>query len=67
MTKVVEINAQTNEIIERDLTQEEIQQAALDKAAYDERVAAIESKQAARLALLNKLGITQEEAQLLLA
>lgn len=67
MSKVVEINATTGKIVERDLTKEEIQQVALDKAAYEERIAAIESKQAARLALLNKLGITQEEAQLLLA
>jgi len=59
-------NVETGEIIEREMTFEEQEQAQADAAA----VAALQAEQAAkaqaRQALLNKLGITEEEARLLL-
>jgi hypothetical protein len=60
------VNAETGEEIVRDATTEEIAEIKLnaDNAATKELEA--EAKKAARQALLDKLGITAEEAQLLL-
>lgn len=59
-------NATTKEVVEREMNAEELSQwqAAADEAAEAEAVAA--TKEAARLALLDKLGITADEAKLLL-
>ena len=69
--KVYEVNATTNEIIEREATAEELAQEAADrerlaklKADKDAEAAQAE---AAKAALLEKLGITEEEAKLLLS
>jgi hypothetical protein len=59
-------NAATGETIERDLTAEELEQAAADKAASKVAADALAAKATAKQALLEKLGITEEEAQLLL-
>jgi hypothetical protein len=71
MTTAIEINCTTGEVIERPLTQEEI---AANEAAAAEQAAAtheVEVKAAAdaeaKTALLAKLGITADEAKLLLA
>jgi hypothetical protein len=58
----------TNEIkdIEREMTADELAQWEADKAEAQARQAAEATKAAAKQALLDKLGITAEEAQLLL-
>ena len=66
MTTAIEINCETGEVIERPLTADEIkaQEAAQVQAEADRL--AIEAKAEAKAALLAKLGITAEEAALLL-
>ena len=71
MTTAIEINCETGEVIERPLTADEIaaNEAAAAQAEAD-RVAAeaeAEAKAQAKADLLAKLGITAEEAALLLA
>jgi len=60
------VNTETGEEITRDATASEIAQIDLDAANYAAKEAAAEARATARQALLTKLGITQEEAQLLL-
>ena len=66
MTTAIEINCETGEVIERPLTADEIKahEAAQVQAEADRL--AIEAKAEAKAALLAKLGITAEEAALLL-
>ena len=71
MTTAIEVNCTTGEVIERPLTADEIaaNEAAAAQAEAD-RLAAeaeAEAKAAAKADLLAKLGITAEEAALLLA
>lgn len=73
MADVIEITVLedgTSETIERDFTEAEIAQRELDAAAAAEALAAEEAeaaeRAAARAALLDRLGITEEEAVLLL-
>jgi hypothetical protein len=70
MTTAIEINCETGEVIERPLTADEIaaNKAAAAQAEAD-RLAAqaeAEAKAEAKAALLEKLGITEDEAKLLL-
>jgi hypothetical protein len=60
------VNVQTGEEIEREMTAEEFAKWEADKALEAAREAAEAQKAAAKQALLDKLGITAEEAQLLL-
>ena len=64
---VVEHNVETGEIIEREMTAAELKQAEKDKKAYQAEIVAAEAKAQAKAALLEKLGITEDEAKLLLA
>ena len=64
--KITEHNVQTGELIERDATAEEIAQAELDAANEIQAKAEAEAKAEAKAALLERLGITAEEAALLL-
>ena len=71
MTTAIEVNCTTGEVIERPLTAEELaaNEAAAAQAEAD-RVAAeaeAQAKAEAKAALLTKLGITEDEAKLLLA
>jgi hypothetical protein len=59
-------NIETNEIIEREMTAEELAQYELDKITEATRLSELENKTTAKAALLIKLGITAEEAALLL-
>lgn len=59
-------NIETNEIIEREMTTEELAQLEVDKANAEAIKQAEAAKAAQRQALLAKLGITEEEARLLL-
>ena len=66
-TTIVIHNAETGEIIEREMTTAELKQAEKDKKAYQAEIAAAEAKAEAKAALLDKLGITANEAKLLLS
>lgn len=65
--KILEHNVETGEVIERDGTPEEVAQFDADKAAFEAKVAEEADKATAKAALLEKLGITADEAKLLLA
>jgi len=60
-------NSETNEVIDREMSAEEFEAYKLDKIAIAEAAKEKEAKEAAKAALLTKLGITAEEAQLLLS
>jgi len=60
-------NAETNEVIEREMTADELTQWESDQANAQERAAAEATKAADKAALLEKLGITDDEAKLLLS
>jgi hypothetical protein len=67
----IEVNCATGEVTERPLTAEELAQREADAAAFaakkhEEEVVAAEAA-TAKAALLTKLGITEDEAKLLLA
>ncbi len=67
----IEVNCETGEVTETPLTAEEIAQRELDAQAaaakeHEDEVAAAEAAEA-KAALLTKLGITADEAKLLLA
>lgn len=59
-------NLETDEVIEREMTDEELKQWEDDKVKAKQRAEAELSAAAAKAALLEKLGITEEEARLLL-
>jgi hypothetical protein len=69
MTDVLEVNVLTGERIERDFTPAELEQRATDAAAAEAAQAQAEAaaavKAAARTALLERLGISEDEAALL--
>ena len=60
------VNCETGEEIVRDANAEEIAQMEIDAANAAARKAEAEAKEAEKQALLDRLGITAEEAQLLL-
>ena len=65
MSKLI-INCTTGETIERELNAEELAQQAIDETAIAARQAEANAKEAQRQAVLNRLGITEEEARILL-
>ena len=70
MTTAIEINCETGEVIERELTADELAQREADAKAAADKQAADDADKAAKAvekaALLAKLGITADEAALLL-
>ncbi len=66
MGKVIEHNIETGEITEREQTLQEKQQAEIDTAAAIVKTEVKLELKLKREALLDKLGITEEEAKLLL-
>jgi len=66
MTKVTDINGITGEQVVRDMNADELAQLELDKVAAKEVAKAQADKATARQALLDRLGITADEAALLL-
>ena len=60
------VDVETGEEIVRDATAEEIAQMELDAANAATRKAEAEAKEAARQAILDRLGLTADEAKLLL-
>jgi hypothetical protein len=61
------VNLATGEVIEREFTAEELAQRQIYEAEELAIHQAKEAKATARAALLNRLGITEDEARLLLA
>jgi hypothetical protein len=59
-------NIETNEIIDREMNDEEFAQYEIDKANYEAKQAEAEAKATQKAALLERLGITEAEARLLL-
>ena len=57
----------TDEVIDREMNDEEFAQYEADQAAQAEKAAAEAAKAAEKEALLAKLGITADEAKLLLS
>ena len=66
MTKIGIYNHETGEQEVRDMTSEELAQAEADAEAAAEKQAAREAEAVAKAALLERLGITADEAKLLL-
>ena len=70
MTTAIEVNCETGEVTKRELTADELAQREADAAkAESDRVAQeaeATQKAAEKVALLAKLGITEDEAKLLL-
>lgn len=66
MTKVIE-TFPDGSTIERDLTTEELAQIEADKLVEAETIARLAAKVQAKAELLEKLGITEDEAKLLFA
>jgi len=64
--KILDHNVETGEAIERDATAEEIAQAAIDLSNAEAREAAREAEAAAKQSILDRLGLTADEAALLL-
>jgi hypothetical protein len=60
-------NIETNEIINREMNDEEFAQYEAEQAAEADRQAEAEAKATAKAALLAQLGITEEQAKLLLS
>lgn len=67
MSKILEHNVETGEITERDATTAELAQIKKDTAEENNRIAEIQAKETAKAALLDRLGITADEAALLLS
>jgi hypothetical protein len=64
--QVKEVNCTTGEEIIRDANAEELAQIKLDAASSKEQQAEAETKAIARQAILDRLGLTADEAKLLL-
>ena len=61
-----EVNAATGEVIDREATAEELAQKAIDAQTAAEKATAEADRAEAKAALLDRLGITADEAALLL-
>jgi hypothetical protein len=60
------VNVETGEEIEREMNAEELVQAEASRVFEEEREANRQAQAAAKASLLERLGITEEEAKLLL-
>lgn len=65
--KITIVNCETQEEIQRDMTAEELAQWEADQAEAEAEAQTKAKAKAAKAALLEKLGITEEEAKLLLS
>jgi hypothetical protein len=59
-------NIEIDEVIDREMNDDEFAQYQADKAAQAAAKAEAEAKEAARQAILDRLGLTADEAKLLL-
>ena len=60
-------NLETDEVIDREMTDTEFAQYEADQAKYESEKAEAQAKAAAKAVLLDRLGITADEAKLLLS
>jgi hypothetical protein len=60
-------NTETNEVIDREMTDAEFAEYETQKAADAAKQAQIEAKATARAAILDRLGLTAQEAAVLLS
>ena len=60
-------NATTGEVIEREMTEAELEQFETDQEAIAAELNAKDEAAKSKVALLNRLGITEEEAKLLIS
>jgi hypothetical protein len=60
-------NAETDEVIDREMTDDEFAEYQAEQAERATKQAEAEAKATARQAILNRLGLTAEEAALLLS
>jgi hypothetical protein len=67
MTIVREVNLDTNEVIDREMTDQELTQSEVDHAAQMAKEAEADAQATARAAILDRLGLTDAEAKLLLS
>jgi hypothetical protein len=67
MDKVLSVNCTNGEILEEDLSASDVAQKKIDKAKGLEIDAEIAKEKIAKSALFIKLGITEDEAKLLLS
>jgi hypothetical protein len=65
MAEVIIHNCETDEIIEREMTKEEIAQAKKDEQSRLDLIQAKIDKENARKAILDKIGLTADEARTL--
>lgn len=65
MTKLI-VNVQTGETIETELSEEELAQQLKDKNLFEKEEAEAKARVAARQAILDRLGLTEDEAKILL-
>ena len=65
MTKLI-INCETGETVERDMNKAEKDQQKVDEVLVNELKAEAEAKAVARQAILDRLGLTADEAKLIL-
>jgi hypothetical protein len=65
--KIYEHNIETGVAVEREMTEAEIQQWETDQAAAEFVAEAVAQAKADKTALLAKLGISEDEAKLLLS
>jgi hypothetical protein len=66
MNKKIVINGITGEVVERDFTADELQLIEADKLEAIANAKIVADKATAKQAVLTKLGLTADEAQLLL-
>jgi hypothetical protein len=64
---IVRIYTASNEFIDREMNDDEFAQYQIDQAQYQAEKAEAETKAQAKAELLERLGITADEAKLLLA
>ena len=67
MSNLIREYQEDGSYIDREMTAEEVAQNEADAAAHAEHIASLELKAAQRQNVLDRLGITEEEARLLLS
>ena len=60
------VNAETGEIVEKSYTDKELKEVQENKERINKELAKLETINAKRQLLLNKIGLTEDEAKLLL-
>ena len=60
-------NTQTNEVVDREMTNAEFAKYEIEQAEREAKIAEAEARAQAKAELLERLGITADEAKLLLA